>query len=235
MKFIFESQWDLITELSESWGSRLLEATNKIFSLGPVERSSDPHKRLSHTCLQCPVVSSRGVGWQWPYVGSGALNKIFLTLSPLQGGPLYPYHSLTSGQTIEREHIPAHQQKTELKIYWTWPRPSEQDPDSQQPVPPIRKFPQVSYPYPSEDRQNGNHNYRKLSRLITWITTLFNSVKLWAIPCRATQDGCIMVESSDEMWSTGEGKGKPLLALRIPWTLWKGKKIWHWKMNSPNQ
>ena len=28
--------------------------------------------------------------------------------------------------------------------------------------------------------------------------------------CRATQDGQVMVESSDKTWSTGEGKGKPL-------------------------
>ena len=28
--------------------------------------------------------------------------------------------------------------------------------------------------------------------------------------CRATQDGQVMVESSDKMWSTGEGNGKPL-------------------------
>ena len=28
--------------------------------------------------------------------------------------------------------------------------------------------------------------------------------------CRATQDGQVMVESSNKMWSTGEGKGKPL-------------------------
>ena len=28
--------------------------------------------------------------------------------------------------------------------------------------------------------------------------------------CGATQDGWFMVESSDEMWSTGEGNGKPL-------------------------
>ena len=27
---------------------------------------------------------------------------------------------------------------------------------------------------------------------------------------RATEDGWVMVESSDKMWSTGEGKGKPL-------------------------
>ena len=28
--------------------------------------------------------------------------------------------------------------------------------------------------------------------------------------CRATQDGWVMVESSDKSWSTGEGNGKPL-------------------------
>ena len=30
------------------------------------------------------------------------------------------------------------------------------------------------------------------------------------MPCRATQDRWVMVESSDKMWSTGEGNGKPL-------------------------
>ena len=29
------------------------------------------------------------------------------------------------------------------------------------------------------------------------------------MPSRATQDGWVMVESSDKMWSTGEGNGKP--------------------------
>ena len=35
-------------------------------------------------------------------------------------------------------------------------------------------------------------------------------MKLSAMPCRATQDGWVMVESSDKTWSTGEGNGKPL-------------------------
>ena len=30
------------------------------------------------------------------------------------------------------------------------------------------------------------------------------------MPCRATQDRQVMVESSNKMWSTGEGNGKPL-------------------------
>ena len=30
------------------------------------------------------------------------------------------------------------------------------------------------------------------------------------MPCRATQNRWVLVESSDKMWSTGEGNGKPL-------------------------
>ena len=30
------------------------------------------------------------------------------------------------------------------------------------------------------------------------------------MPCRATQDGRVVVESSDKTWPTGEGNGKPL-------------------------
>ena len=36
------------------------------------------------------------------------------------------------------------------------------------------------------------------------------SMKLWAMPCRATQEGQVMMESSDKMWPTGEGNDKPL-------------------------
>ena len=30
------------------------------------------------------------------------------------------------------------------------------------------------------------------------------------MPCKATQDRWVMVESSDKTWSNGEGNGKPL-------------------------
>ena len=46
--------------------------------------------------------------------------------------------------------------------------------------------------------------------LFTWITALSNSMKLWTMPGRATQDGWVMVESSDKTGSTGEENGKPL-------------------------
>ena len=90
-------------------------------------------------------------------------------------------------------HGPAHQNKTQFPP---------------QLVSPIRKLPKASYPSPSEGRQNENHNHRKLTKLITWTTALSSSMKLWAMPCRTTQDGWVMVESYDKMWSTGEGNGK---------------------------
>ena len=35
-------------------------------------------------------------------------------------------------------------------------------------------------------------------------------MKQWAVTCRATQHRQVMVESSEKMWFTGEGNGKPL-------------------------
>ena len=40
-------------------------------------------------------------------------------------------------------------------------------------------------------------------------TALSNSMKV-SHACGATQDGRVMVERSDRMWSSGEGNGKPL-------------------------
>ena len=53
-----------------------------------------------------------------------------------------------------------------------------------------------------------------------------NSMKLSAMPCRTTQDGRVMVERSDRMWSTGEGNGKPLQysCLENPMNSMKGQK-----------
>ena len=55
-----------------------------------------------------------------------------------------------------------------------------------------------------------NHRHRKRTNLITQTTALSNSMKLQALPCRATQDRWVMVESSDKTWSTGDRNGKPL-------------------------
>ena len=53
--------------------------------------------------------------------------------------------------------------------------------------------------YSHKTRQSNHTRTRALS----------NSVKP-SHACRATQDGQVMVERPDRMWSTGEGNGKPL-------------------------
>ena len=45
---------------------------------------------------------------------------------------------------------------------------------------------------------------------LLWQRGLHNSMKLWIMWCSATEDGWVMVKSSDKMWFTAEGNGTPL-------------------------
>ena len=68
----------------------------------------------------------------------------------------------------------------------------------------------------------------------TRTTALSNSVKL-IHACGATQDGRIMVERFDRMWSTGEGNGKPLQysCLENPMNSMKRQNDWILKEKLP--
>ena len=100
----------------------------------------------------------------------------------------------------------------------------------------------------------GNLQNRKISNSIipsafitwhtvipSWVTALscwrglHNSVKLWALPCRVTQDGRIIVKSYDKTWSTGDRNGNPLQysCQETPWTVWKDRELWYHMMNLP--
>ena len=67
--------------------------------------------------------------------------------------------------------------------------------------------------------------------------SLSNSVKLWVMPCRATQERWVMMESSEKMWSTGKGNGKSLQysCLENPKNSMKREKGGKLRMNSPGQ
>ena len=60
-------------------------------------------------------------------------------------------------------------------------------------------------------------------------------MNLWAMPCGATQDGWVMVESSDKMWFTVERTGKPLQysCLENPVNSMKRQKDRTWKGELP--
>ena len=124
---------------------------------------------------------------------------------------------------------------------------------SPQPVPPIRKCVQDYYPHRSEGwpkrQELQSHSLRKSHnhRMIKWITALswqrglYSSIKLWAMQCRAIQHGQVMVQSSDKLWSNGEGNGKLLqyFCLKTPMYSMKRQKdmtledeplrsVWYW-------
>ena len=81
-------------------------------------------------------------------------------------------------------------------------------------------------PYSQKTRQS-NH---------TRTTALSNSMKL-SHDRRATQDGQVMVERSDRIWSTVEGNAKSLQysCLENPMNSMTGKMIGYQKRNSPGQ
>ena len=154
-EFDLGGQWDLITELPQDWGNRLLEGTNKtLCAPGPRTKEQWPHKRLSQTCLWVAM----SLWWRQGLTGArcrvrgtdynNATVPSFWRKSPLPPLPLPVWPC----QTTEREHSPAHQQETGLEIYWACPAHQNKTHIPPQPVPPIGKLPQISHPYPSEGR-----------------------------------------------------------------------------------
>ena len=103
-------------------------------------------------------------------------------------------------------------------------------------APPSMEFPRQEYwsgvPL---GRRNENHNHRKQTKLITWTTALSNSMKLWACHVRPpTMDGSWWrVVTKCSPLEKGMAKHFSILSFRTPWTVWKSKKIGHWKMNYP--
>ena len=55
---------------------------------------------------------------------------------------------------------------------------------------------------------------KKIPKLVVIMKYIHKNIqypqKLWTMPCTAAQDRWVIMESSDKMWSTGEGNGKPL-------------------------
>ena len=122
-----------------------------------------------------------------------------------------------------------------LKIYWAWPRPSEQDPVSssvslshQEAFISLLSFSirgQRDWKPPSQKTSQPNHMTTALSNSMN-----YEQCHVWP-------------PKTDRSWWRILTKCGPLekanhfsiLALRTPCTVWKGKKIGHWKMNSPGQ
>ena len=123
-------------------------------------------------------------------------------------------------QFMELQRV-GHDWVTELNL--TCPCPPEQDSVSPQPIPPIKKLAQASYPHPLEGRQKITIT-RKLSKLITWTTAWLTQ---WDYePCQVgppkTDRSWWRVLTKHGLLVNGMANHFSILALRTPWTVWKG-------------
>ena len=187
-----------------------------------------PQTHWPRLACECPGVSGRDMGWRCPAAGSGTLSVAMYAWDLLKKVAII---FITS--TIVWSQVKQHRgntalpiQKTGLKIYWAWPCSSEQDP---------------VYPSGSLSHQEASisplslsirgqidwkPNHRKLLKLITWITALSNSM---------SHELChVGPPKMDGSWWRVLTKCGPLekgmanqlsIALRIPGTVSKGKKI----------
>ena len=57
-----------------------------------------------------------------------------------------------------------------------------------------------------------------------WRRALLNTMKLWAMLCRATKDRWVILKSSDQMWSTREGNGNTLQYFWLKNPMWNMKR-----------
>ena len=152
------------------------------------------------------------MGWWWPAAGLGALS-VAVHAGDLLMEVTIIFISSTIGwpQVNSREGTQLHP-STEI---WINNLPSMALPIRTRPSFPLSQSlssgrlhnPLILHPSPSEGRQTENHNHRKLTNLVKWTTALPDLMKLCAMPCTATQDGQVMVESYDKAWSTVEGNG----------------------------
>ena len=134
-------------------------------------------------------------------------------MGPFEGGHHYlHYLPIDWSNNQGREHSPALQQKIGLKVYWLAQNKTQ--------FPLSQSLPSGSFHKPlillhqRADRLQTSH--RTLTNLTTWTTALFNSVKLWAMLCGATQNGWVMVESSDKMWFHWKREWQ-ITSVFLPW------------------
>ena len=129
-----------LPELTQDWGKRLLEGTNKtLWAPGPRRKEQWPHERLTQSCPWGSRSLRRRHGSAVACCRVGGTECSSEWMGPFEGGRHYLYylhHSLASGHIRERktalpinkkldwtfiEHGPAHQYKTQFPPHLVFP------------------------------------------------------------------------------------------------------------------
>ena len=102
-----------LLELTQDWGNRLLEGTNRTLCAPELRRKEQwPHKRLTQTCPWGSRSLRPRRGLVVACCRAGGTEGKSVCLEPFEGGYLhYLHYSLASGQIAGKEHSPSLQQK----------------------------------------------------------------------------------------------------------------------------
>ena len=155
-----------------------------------------------------------------------------LTFSP----PVYWFLDwVASGQTTNREGAQPHSSaEFELKVYWAWHCPPEQDLPHSQSLPSGTLHKPLSLIYQRTDRKSKKYN-PGASRTETTVT---ESEPKWS---HGSQP-CEPLKADGSWWGALTKRGPPekgmadhfsILAFRTPWTVWRGKKDTTPEMSPP--
>ena len=110
LRILLWRDWNSITELTQNWGNRLLEGTNKTLSApGHRRKEQWPHKRLTQTWLWVSRSLWRRYGLALVCCRVRGTARGGAYTRPFEGGHHYLHylhHTLVSGQTTGREHSP---------------------------------------------------------------------------------------------------------------------------------
>ena len=151
-----------------------------------------------------------------------------------KGSPLLPL-TLALGPTTGREHSPAYQQKIGLKIYWAWPCPPEQEPglltagtsqsgNFHKPL--ILIHQRADRTKPPSQKTNQNWSRGSQPCLTQW-----DYEPCHVGPCKMDGSWWTVLTKCGPL-EKGMANHFSILALRTPWTVWKGKNL-KWSLEQP--
>ena len=142
--------------ISTGLGKQSLEGHKQNLMCTQEKGTVTPSVDWARLACECLGVSGGGMGWQWSAAGLGVLTNRVLRGLAYSHKPFWrrwPYCHYPCYREGTQPHPAA---RNWLKIYRHGLVHQSKAKFSPQPVPSVRKLPQASYP--SEDRQNENHN-----------------------------------------------------------------------------
>ena len=217
-----------MTGETDSWRAQTKPCAHQ----DPGVRICDPTRDGARLACECPGACNVDMGWQWPSMGSGALNttvlgdqacwhKSFWRWLPLLEGILScpSTENWMKGLLSMAPHI-----RTRSRFHHHHSHPSG---SFHKPIIFIHQRAGRMKTTVTENEPNWSHGSQPC-------LTQWNYEPCHVGPPKIDRSWWRVLRKCGPL-EIGMANHFSILAFRLPWTVWKGKNIWHWKMNSPGR